>query len=143
MLSQWNTSKLLLGFVALSVTVAANGQGVSAGVTQVGRQVPLPIVEGERIFAQQCGVCHNIVRGAPNKSGPTLAGLVGAKAGTRPGFDYSPAFKKANFRWSDARLNAFFANPSTTVPSNRMPFSGVVSADNRRKLIAYLKASAR
>ncbi|MCP5365673.1 MAG: c-type cytochrome [Hyphomicrobiales bacterium] len=143
MLSQWNVSKLLFGFAALSVTVVVNGQGVPARVTQTSRQMSLPEEEGKRIFTQQCAACHNVVKGAPNKLGPTLANLVGARAGTRPGFDYSPAFKQANFRWSDARLEAFFANPSTAVPGNRMPFAGIASADSRRKLIAYLKATAR
>ena len=141
MLSQWNRSNLLLGFVALSATVTASGKGVSAAVTQSDRRASQSVAQGERIFAQQCAGCHNVVRGAPNKSGPTLAGLVGARAGTRPRFDYSPAFKRTNFRWSDARLNAFLVNPSATVPGNRMPFTGVRSADDRRTLIAYLRAS--
>lgn len=43
---------------------------------------------GKRAFLK-CVACHSIAKGAPNKIGPNLFGVVGRKAGTAPGFRYS------------------------------------------------------
>jgi cytochrome c len=43
---------------------------------------------GQQVFEQRCTVCHSL-QPAPGKMGPPLAGVVGRKAGTAPGFAYS------------------------------------------------------
>ena len=40
-----------------------------------------------------CRACHQIGPGAKNAVGPDLNGVVGRKAGTEPGFDYSAGLK--------------------------------------------------
>ena len=96
-----------------------------------------------RLFTQQCAACHNVAKGSPNKSGPTLGGLFGAKAGNQPRFNYSPALRGANFRLTGAKLDAFLFNPQATVPGNRMAFAGTKPAESRQALMAYLKAATR
>ena len=44
---------------------------------------------GKTVFASHCAVCHATTPGE-NKIGPSLAGIVGSKSGTVPGFDFSP-----------------------------------------------------
>ncbi|MCP5400387.1 MAG: c-type cytochrome [Sphingomonas sp.] len=95
------------------------------------------------MFTQQCAACHNVAKGSPNKSGPTLGGLFGAKAGNQPRFNYSPALRGANFRLTGAKLDAFLFNPQATVPGNRMAFAGTKPAESRQALMAYLKAATR
>ena len=77
--------------------------------------------KGKELFAP-CSVCHNLAKGQPNKIGPNLNGLFGAKAGTRPAFAYSPAFKAASIKWTDKSLDAFLAKPQAIVPGNRVPW---------------------
>jgi cytochrome c len=68
---------------------------------------------GQSVFASRCAVCHATEAGQ-NKVGPSLAGIVGSKSGTVPGFDFSPAMKNADITWNDAELDKFLANPSGT-----------------------------
>ena len=45
--------------------------------------------DGDRLFRNTCGICHTL-QPSQNRLGPSLAGIVGRKAGTVAGFDYSP-----------------------------------------------------
>jgi cytochrome c len=46
--------------------------------------------------------------------------------------------KGADFVWDEAKLDRFIANPEQIVPGNNMkPFSGLASADDRAKVIAF------
>lgn len=64
--------------------------------------------KGQQVFKTQCGACHSVVAGK-NQIGPSLAGVVGRKAGKAAGFKYSPALAKASFTWDKARLDKFVA----------------------------------
>ena len=87
----------------------------------------------------QCAVCHAITATAPKKLGPTLAGVAGKPAATRPGYVYSAALKGAKIVWTDAKLDAFLTKPSQVVPGTKMAYSGVSNAATRAQLIAYMK----
>ena len=50
--------------------------------------------EGEEIF-KACRACHQVGPDAKNALGPVLNGIVGRKAGSVEGFNYSPANKDA------------------------------------------------
>ena len=93
---------------------------------------------GAEVFAETCGPCHSADKGAPNKIGPNLFGVVGRKAGTYPGFSYSSAMASSGIVWTDAKLDAYIAAPSTVVPGNKMPFAGITNTNQRADLIAYL-----
>lgn len=92
---------------------------------------------GATLFSQ-CAICHSAAKGAPNKIGPNLFGVVGRKAGTYTGFSYSAAMKNANFVWTTAKLDAYLASPAKVVPGNKMPFAGVSDPQKRADLVAYL-----
>ena len=49
---------------------------------------------GARAF-QKCISCHSVDRAETGLSGPTLAGLIGRRAAALPGFEYSPAMRRA------------------------------------------------
>lgn len=70
--------------------------------------------------------------------GPTLAGIIGRKAGAEPGFNYSPAMKQANITWTPQTLAAYLTDPQKSMPGNRMPFPGLKSAHERNDVVAYL-----
>ena len=95
---------------------------------------------GELVFNNTCRTCHTVKEG-DNRLGPSLAGLIGRKAGALPGYAYSDAMKKSSVVWDEATLDRFIASPDAVVPGNNMkPFSGLSSADDRAAIIAYLKA---
>ncbi|MEC3911422.1 c-type cytochrome [Sphingobium sp. CR2-8] len=104
---------------------------------------PSPDAAKGKMLFLQCTACHSVAKGAPNKVGPNLNGLFGAKAGSRAGFAFSPALAKAGFAWDEKRLDAFIAKPQAVVPGNRMAFGGVANADSRRAIIAYLRDAAK
>jgi cytochrome c len=93
---------------------------------------------GQLIFNNACRTCHTIREG-DNRLGPNLYKIVGRKAGSLQNYGYSSAMKGADFVWDEAKLDRFIANPEQTVPGNNMkPFSGLASADDRDKVIAFL-----
>jgi cytochrome c2 len=90
------------------------------------------------VVFNRCAICHNNTKAAGNKIGPDLFGVVGRKAGTYPGFSYSPAMKSTGFVWTPAKLDAYIASPPIVVPGNKMAFAGISNAGQRADLIAYL-----
>ena len=104
-------------------------------------QAPDPAL-GKRLW-MQCRACHAAKPGEPPKAGPSLNGVFGAKAGTKPGFAYSPALKASGITWTDATLDAFIASPAKAVKGNRMGFFGMPDAKNRAALIAFMKVETQ
>ena len=92
-------------------------------------------VKGKAVFAI-CSGCH-VLTGA-SFAGPPLAGVVGRKAGTAKGFDYSKPLMASGIVWGDQSLDRFLSDPSTAVPGTAM-FSTVPDAQDRADVIAYLK----
>jgi cytochrome c len=49
--------------------------------------------------------------------------------------------KGAGFDWDEEKLERFIANPDEVVPGNNMkPYGGLASADERRKVVAFLRS---
>jgi len=92
---------------------------------------------GASVF-QRCAICHSNAKGGPALIGPNLFGIVGRKAGSFPGFFYSPAMKNAGFVWTNAKLDAYLTSPPQIVPGNKMTFGGISNPTQRADLIAYL-----
>jgi cytochrome c len=97
---------------------------------------------GQQVFNNACRTCHTVKDG-DNRQGPNLHGIIGRKAGSLPGYGYSSAMKEAGFGWDADRLDRFMANPDAVVSGNSMkPFSGLASAEDRAKIIAFLQSAA-
>lgn len=92
---------------------------------------------GEVVFKSQCSICHSAQPGR-NMMGPSLAGIVGRKAGVEPGFHYSPANEKSGLTWDAATLDRYLTSPAAVVPHTIMTYGGLKDADKRANLIAYL-----
>jgi cytochrome c len=94
---------------------------------------------GQLAFDQQCGVCHTVEKGGPDRYGPNLFGIVGRQAGAQPNFVYSAAFKKAaTWKWDASLIGGWISNPGALIPGNAMAvFQGVADKD-RDNIIAYL-----
>lgn len=114
---------LLLALVAATAPAAAQSAGA-----------PSP---GEAVF-NRCKVCHSLVAGGHSPVGPNLFGLFGRKAGTAPGFSYSPAMKNSGVVWDDDTLRKFLRDPQGFIPGNRMGFPGIKDDKALADLLAYL-----
>lgn len=91
---------------------------------------------GQKVFAK-CAACHS-PNANENRVGPSLNGIFGRKAGSLPGFNYSPAMKSSGLTWTPAELDAYLANPRQKLPGIKMIFAGLPDAQARANLIAYL-----
>jgi len=122
-----------------------NQEPVSAGQqTADQKAVAAPaggdVVAGRQVF-RKCQVCHSL---EPGKTliGPSLAGVIGRKAGSLPGYDYSPAMRQANIVWDAKNLDAYVTDPQKIVPGNKMPFPGLKTQQDRIDVVGYLAAAA-
>ena len=96
---------------------------------------------GEKIY-ERCAACHSLDR---DRTGPRHEGLIGRRAGSVPGFAYSPAMKKAGAAgmvWDETTLDRFLENPMKAVPGTLMGYAGVKDAQERADLIAFLIAAS-
>jgi len=91
---------------------------------------------GQTVFAARCAACHS-TKPDDNKIGPSLAGIVGSKSGTVPGFNFSTAMKEANLTWDDANLDKYLANPNGFVHGTKM-FVNLPNETDRENVVAYL-----
>jgi cytochrome c len=119
----------LHGVVALGLLAAASLASAPARAANE---------EGEKVFKRYCAACHTTEAGK-NRVGPSLAGIVGRKAGTVPGFNYSPANKNSGVEWDEAKLDEYLTDPKKFMPGNKMVFAGVKKDDERKALVAFLK----
>ncbi len=93
---------------------------------------------GESTF-RMCKTCHRIGEGATNFVGPELNGVVGRKAGSVPGYNYSDANKNSGLTWDEATLTKYLRSPREVVPGTKMAFPGLTKDSDIANVIAYLK----
>jgi len=96
-------------------------------------------VHGQQLFSERCAACHGL---DANKSGPMLGGVFRRKAGSAPGYNYSPALGGAGIRWSADNLDRWLTDPGKFLVGTRMPVR-VPDASARRDIIAYLQKESR
>ena len=70
--------------------------------------------------------------------GPSLFGVVGRKAGTLPGYVYSPAMKAAGWTWDQSEIDHFITDPHALVPGTKMSFPGLKNPQQRSEITSYL-----
>lgn len=90
---------------------------------------------GEAIYSR-CLACHAFEQ---HRTGPRHCGLLGRRAGSAPGYAYSPAMKRSHLVWNERTLDRFLANQLGTMPGTTMTYAGISDAKERADLIAYLK----
>ncbi|MBV8615686.1 MAG: cytochrome c family protein [Acetobacteraceae bacterium] len=120
--------KPLTGVLTVAaVSLAIAGPAFAAGDAAAGKAV----------FTQNCAICHSPDAGV-NKIGPSLHGVVGRKAGSLSGFEYSSAMKSFDKTWTPEELDTYLANPMQVVKGTKMIFPGLKSDTDRQNVIAYL-----
>jgi cytochrome c len=106
------------------------------GVGFATSAIAADVAAGKKVVFQ-CAICHTAVKGR-NSIGPSLFDVVGRKAASLPGYNYSDALKASNKTWDEKTLDVWLTNPQKLVPGTKMTFSGLPSAEDRANVIAYL-----
>ncbi len=104
------------------------------------------IKKGKKVF-NKCKACHAIGPDAKNKVGPQLNGIIGRKAASVEGFEYSDPMKaKAaeGLVWDEKTLAEFLTKPKDYVPGTAMLFGGLRKEKDIKRILAFMKdASAK
>ena len=109
--------------------------GAFALCAAVSAEAAPDATRGEQIYAR-CLACHALTF---DRVGPRHCGLLGRRAGSVPGFDYSQAMKNSNITWNAKTLDRFLMNPLDVVRGTTMTYDGVKNLKDRTDLIAYLQ----
>jgi cytochrome c2 len=112
--------------LALFLTAALAGPAMAAGDAK----------EGEKVFAK-CRACHSLDAGK-NGVGPSLAGVIGRKAGTLQGFNYSKAMTEKGIVWDQKAIASYVSDPRGFIPGNKMVFPGIKKDSEIENLLAFL-----
>ena len=110
---------------------------LASGAAAASAQPKGDSAKGKTIFGSQCMLCHSVAAGQEGAA-PNLAGVVGRKAASDPGFPaYSKALKASGLTWTAANVNKFLSGPAKLVPGTNMPITLSNPAD-RANVVAYL-----
>jgi len=124
-------SAAMAATAAVAAAPAAASTATSAATAVAGGDA----ARGEQIWSR-CQACHALQY---DRTGPRHCGLFGRKAGSVPGFDYSPAMRRSGIVWNAATLERFIADPLGAVPGTTMGYAGVADPQERADLIAFLR----
>ena len=94
---------------------------------------------GEQIFMRKCSSCHDHEKVGGHGKGPHLWNVIGRKAGSMPGFEYSDAMRNSGHIWTLATLNYYLTRTDRAVPGRIMEFRGIRRDKVRAKLLAFMR----
>lgn len=120
--------------------------GIAAAVAATSTTAMAAEADGAKLFKKKCGVCHSMEPGK-HKMGPSLAGVVGRKAGTAEGFSKYKAMDGASFTWTEDLLAEWITNQkkflkahADEVGNSRTSMSAKIRKEgDREAIIDYLK----
>ena len=111
----------------------------AAAMLPAAAATPSPVTMlGARVYQARCASCHSL---DSNRIGPAHRGVYGRRAGSAPGYGYSPALKASGIIWNDQTLDKWLQGPQKLVKGTRMYFVLPDPAE-RTAVIAYLKATS-
>jgi len=125
------TKKALIVFGAV-LAMAVSDKSVMAG----------DAAAGEDIFNKKCKTCHTVEEGK-HRTGPSLFGVVGRKAGSTD-FKRYKGLKDADFVWDETLMVEYIGDPKAFVQSHTgnkttsMTFK-LKDEKDREDVVEYLK----
>ena len=97
------------------------------------------LAAGEKVISR-CQQCHDFTKGGPNKIGPNLWGIIGAKHAQVANYAYSPAMAALKDKdWNYDEFYAFMKNPKAAIKGTKMSYAGLSKQEDRVNLIAYMR----
>ena len=99
------------------------------------------IEHGKKVF-KKCAACHLINKGADNKIGPALYGVIGRKVASKQDYKYSKAMKSYDKNWTFEEMNGYLKKPQRYIKGTKMAFAGLRKEKDRASVILYLNQSS-
>lgn len=96
------------------------------------------VAAGARFFERKCSQCHDGDKNGAHAKGPLLWNVFGRRAGTIPGFEFSPAMKAADVVWDFATPDYYLADTERAVPGQAMNFVGITDPMLRAAVVVHL-----
>ncbi len=93
--------------------------------------------KGASVFRGRCSACHSVDATKPKATAPTLAGVLGRKAGSLPKARYSAGMKALGIIWTADNMDKYLADPRGMVKGGMMLVK-VPKPEDRKDVIAYL-----
>ncbi len=112
---------------------------VAAMSTTISTVAPAADLQNGKAVWNKCRACHQVGETAKNLVGPILNGLIGRKAGTVEGYNYSEANRNSGIVWDEAIFREYIKNPKAKMPKTKMVFAGLTDEQDIDDLLAYLK----
>ena len=126
------TSGSFLSFVLTAAIALASSSAFADGDAK----------KGKKVF-KKCKSCHSM-EVDKHKVGPSLAGIIGRKAGTANGFKKYKALKGADFSWDEENISEFVQNQKKFLKSKgqstKIAMRVKIKAKDVNNLVAYLKS---
>ena len=114
-------------------------EAAPTAVASLASLLAMADVDAGKKTAKKCGACHDVKKGGPNKVGPNIWNIVGARQAGVSGYRYSSALKGLGGTWDYAALDAFLLKPRAYAKRTKMSFAGIAKAKDRANLIGYLR----
>ena len=125
--------------IAVKEEGAGGGKEAAAAPSEpIEKLLQTASVEKGMAAAKKCAACHTFEKGAPNRVGPNLDGIVNEPRGEGRGFNFSAAMKAKGGTWTFDELNKFLTSPKGYIPGTAMGFAGLTKDSERADVIAYL-----
>jgi cytochrome c len=140
-----NPEKPGFEIVAAEASDTAEAAPEAAAVPVADLMASADPAKGEALF-KKCASCHSAEKGAGNKVGPNLYGVVGRPIAHLADFSYSGAMKEFSQGgkevWNWDHLNGFLAAPKKYIKGTAMGFAGDKKDAERADLMAYLNSKS-
>lgn len=95
-------------------------------------------VPSEHDALSACVACHRVEVRGPERSAPSLVGLVGAPVARSDWFGYSPALRRVGGTWTVEALDRYLADPVGAVPGTFKTLSPIRDEAARSEVIEAL-----
>ena len=107
-------------------------------LTSTAASLAQDAASGEKVFVV-CKACHQIGETAKNAVGPALNGIIGRKAGTYAGYNYTDANKNSGLTWDEPTFRDYIKDPKAKIPGTKILYAGLKDEQKISDLLAYLK----
>jgi len=128
-----------IAITALGLIAVSNQANAKDGPAKAAPAAPVVTgnaAVGSELFKSRCAACHG-KQGEGAALGPSLLGVVGAKAGSSPFTGYTAALKASGVVWTPAKLDSFLSGPAKLIPGTAMAAT-LPNAEDRQNLVAHL-----
>jgi len=94
---------------------------------------------GAAYFDRKCGQCHDHEKQGGHSKGPHLWNVLGRKAASIYGFEFSEGMRNSGHTWNYATLNYYLTRTDRAVPGRSMNLRGVKKESKRAELLAFIR----